>query len=327
MPGYTHPKDADHIAAYGIRSRMEGAAYHTLTDTSVDFYYRSWPPQVVSGLIVLFIISTEIYNIVTVNKQCFDACSNDIKYMTMHIFYGFPLFADALYDLLTNADKSLRSELVASIFAGVQGILLLMCIGLTLYGEYYMTGRLLRIGTGGKYARVPTTDNDIYDEIDDDDNDHVYQNELNSIFTSLRYVKYNAYFKLNYIYGSMFFAFISCLTFIIKAISIATFEDLLNDNLMQIYIIILLVLIVVMSVTDIFIFSKPIGKELSRFVFTPYAVMLAFSGSVMIDYHDKRKTVDILIMVLVMLSLAAVVIKTSQVAIEIDRTRSKPKTA
>ena len=91
---------------------------------AIDFYYKAYPPLIVAGFLYLLEIRTQIYNLQTSDIQSKTASSHDIKYMLFDTIFALSPFMDAVYDMYTNLDKSVRSLTIMIIFAGIEGLCL-----------------------------------------------------------------------------------------------------------------------------------------------------------------------------------------------------------
>lgn len=287
------------VSLYAIQVKS-GSAYSS-HELATDFYYKSYPSLIIGVILLLLQIRVEIYNTLTYRVQSRKSCANDVKYMILPIAFTLQLFIDALYDMITNLDKSIRSLQTIIIFAVVEGILFLMCLILVKVGELYLGGNILRISKSDGYDLVST------EEEDEDDEEYKPLNTRS-------YIKYNGYYKVNFTLGCLVYAFISCITFIVKAVSVHEFEDILTDNVMMSYTCTLLAILCIMILADFFY----LNRRFTRIIYTPYLVMFAYGCAILIDYHNKRRAVDIIMIIYTILALGASTIKLSQIVTEID---------
>lgn len=286
------------VSLYTIQVKSDSA--YSNQELANDFYYKSYPSLIIGVILVLLQIRVEIYNTLSYRIQSRKSSMNDLKYMMIPTAFTLPLFIDALYDMITNLDRSVRSLQTIIAFAVSEGILFLACLILVKVGELYLGGNILRISKSDGYNLVST-----YDDDDDDDD-----KPLNT----RSYIKYNGYYKINFTSGCLVYAFISCITFIVKAISVHQFEDVLTDNIMMAYTCTLISVLVLMMLADFFY----LNRKFTRIIYTPYLVMFAYGCAILIDYHNKRRAVDIIMIIYTILSLGASTIKLSQIVTEID---------
>ena len=303
-----------------------------------NFYYKSYPPLVIATILVCMQTRVEWYNTVTYKSQAKKVNLEDLKYMSLPMAFAFPFFLDALYDMMTNLDSSMRSATTAIIFAVIEGLLTVSCVMLIIVSQCYHKGCHYRISVkdyirdgknGCKYERLATDD----DDDDEEDNNNVDNNNnevevdqegyevefkfnrdnIIDIITTEDYRKYNGYYRLNYMYGSTLYSFLSCLTYIIKSISIYQDSETPDTNLMWIYTFILLAIQVILMIFDYF-------TPYIKIIFSSYIVMFCYGCSILIDFHNIKQEIDISMIIYSILTLGSATIKISNIA---DDTKTK----
>lgn len=291
------------VSPYAIQVKSTSA--YSGQQLAIDFYYKSYPSLIIGVILLLLQIRVEIYNTLSFRVQSRKSSASDVKYMIMPIVFALPLFMDATYDMISNLDESQRSLLMIIIFAAVEGVLFLTCLILVKVGQLYLGGNILRISKSDGYNLVSMEEDG--GEGDEDD-----EGEAKPLYTR-SYKKYNGYYKLNFTSGCLVYAFISCITFVVKAISVHVFEDVLTDNIMVGYTFTLLGILFIMMLADFFY----LNRKFTRVIYTPYLVMFAYGCAILMDYHNKRRSVDIVMIFYSILALGASTVKLSQI-VEID---------
>lgn len=289
-----------------------------------DFYYKSYPSHVIAILLLLLLCRVEIYNLMTFRRQAKWTDMSDIKCRVVPALFSAPLFADALYDMITNLDRSTHSTAVAIVFAVTEGVMFIVCTVLVKTMGYYEGNFTFTRFKCGQYKAVSTAADDDDDEDNDSSNsDEEAGNSSNSdddddekcaFQLTYHYIKFNGYYTYNFTWGCLTYAFFACLTYIIKSIGISTFDEVLNDNLIVILASIMLGVLCLMIITDFVI----LNHRITHSIYTPYLVVFSYGCALLIDYHNKRRAVDLLMIIHAILALAASTVKLTQIAMHLD---------